>query len=295
MTSTNRETQFKTMFFLLISIALAGSLEIDAQRNNRSDIPISDVQYELLLKRKNLIESDSASDENEWSGQYLRGSHHPTVFMWSEKNGFLTWGSHHTFYPSRINYGKAEFSNGRLNIKPTIGKDNLHFQYIPNELVPIQWDETRFLIPPDKLKDFAYAAHTEAESQLNGYIARGLYSGTARKGIPQMPQEFEKILKMKALKPKIIAVRKGKSELNHDWIITLNRGKKHNLIEGMVLFYSSSKKTYEGNYLTITITEVSEKTSKAVIDQISLNDENFEPRIGLKFSSKARTDYFMPG
>lgn len=268
----------------MIIVIFGNNFELNAQRGNPNDEPISEQLYKILENKKNLIEQEYPADKNEWTGQYLQGDHHPTVFMWSENQGFLAWGSHHTFYPSRINFGKAEFSNGRLTIKPEINKDNLHFQYIPNELVPIKWDETRFLVPPDELINFAYAAHSGAESQIIQYLSRGIYSGKSRKGIPNMPKEYEKILKMKSIKPKIIAIDEGEKDVFNDLVVTLNVGSEQNVIEGMIFYHADSE-----NQLEIRVIEVEHNKSKAMVGSISGGSK---PKIGMKFTSKVQETYY---
>ena len=257
------------------------SLQLFAQRNNPHDEPISEEQYEILKKRKELIEQESSSDNNEWSGVYLQGDHHPTVFMWSAIHGFLAWGSNHTTFPARINFGKAEFSNNRLIVKPEISKDHLNFQYIPTELTPVKWGEKHFLIPSNRLTDFAYAVHSGAESQIVNYFAKSEDDQKSRKGLPNLPKEYEKILTMKAIKPKVIAVKKGK-DLYSDTELTLNVGRKDNVVEGMIFYYSNSDK-----YLQIAITDLQEKSSKAQIIGIGGGvGEGFAPKIGMRFTSK---------
>src|SRR5688572_19198461 len=161
----------KKIATLLVVFLFLCSLELFAQRNNPHDEPISEEHYGILKQKKELIEQEISSDKNEWSGTYTAGDHHPTVFMWSPNQGFLAWGSNHTFFPSRINFGKAEYSNYRLIIKPEIPKEHLNFQYIPTELVPIKWGEQHFFIPSDGLTDFAYAVHSGSESQIVEHFA----------------------------------------------------------------------------------------------------------------------------
>ncbi|MDQ3748743.1 MAG: hypothetical protein M3367_07000 [Acidobacteriota bacterium] len=271
-----------SLIFLLVF-----SLQLFAQ-NNRHDEPISEEHYEILEKRKEFIQQEVSSDKNEWSGTYTQGDHHPTVFMWSADQGFLTWGSHHTFFPSRINFGKAEFLNNRLTIKPEISKEHLNFQYIPTELSAIKWDEQHFLIPSDKLINFAYAVHSGADSQIVQYFAKSEDYQKSRKGLPNLPKEFEKILTMKAIKPRITAVKNGDDRI-FDAEITLNLGRADKLIEGMIFYHVKSSGS-----LSIVITDLQEESSKAKVIGIaqSVENEEIKPRVGLKFTSKVPDGYY---
>lgn len=274
------------MFISNPSIKLAASLIIFlftvnslAQNNNRNDVPISEEHYEILEKKRELIGQEISAGKNEWSGVYQQGDHHPTYFMWSVGQGFLTWGSNHTFYPSRINFGKAEFSNNRLLLGPEIGKEHLNYQEVAAEFVPVKWGEQHFLIPADELINFAYAVHSGSESQIVEYFAKSEDYEKARTGLPNLPKEFEKIMTMKALKPKIIAIKNNGDDF---WKteLTLNLGRAGNLGKGMILYYSKPS----GGF-SIIITDLQEKSAKAKF--VGIWNEDIEPKVGMRFTSKA--------
>ena len=275
----------KRLILILLSLFLTASLF--AQNNNRNDIPLSDEHYAILEKKRELIGQELSADKNEWSGVYQLGDHHPTVFMWSDSQGFLTWGSNHTFYPSRINFGKAEFLNNRLAIKPEISKDHLNYQAVPTELVPVKWGEQHFLIPAGELINFAYAVHSEAESQIVEYFVKSEDYQKTRNGLPNLPKEFEKIMTMKAIKPTITAI---KTEGEEFWKteLTLNRGRADKIIEGMIFYYDRPS-----GGLSIMITDLQEKSSKARLSGgwNRGNGQNIEPKVGMKFNSKAPKDF----
>lgn len=254
------------------------SLQLFAQRNNPHDVPISDEHYEILEKRKALIEKELSSDNNEWSGVYLQGDHHPTIFMWSANQGFLVWGSNHTTFPARINLGKAEFSNNRLIIKPEVNKEHLNFQYIPVELVPVRWGEQHFLIGSDRLINFAYAVHSGSESEIVEYFVKNEDYEKPRKGLPNLPKEYEEILTMKAIEPKVTTIKNNGDSI-FDSELTLNLGRADKLIKGMIFYYVKSS-----GDIKIMVTDLQEKSSKARIIGISGNE--IKPKIGMKFTSK---------
>jgi len=274
-----------TALFILLFLC---SLQLLAQNNNRFDEPITEEHYEFLKKKKELIEQEDASDNNEWSGTYSAGDHHPTLFMWSATQGFLTWGSHHTFFPSRINFGKAEFSNARLVIKPEISKEHLNFQYISTELVTVKWGEQHFLIPSDELINFAYAVHSGAQSQIVGYFVKSEDYQKSRQGLPNLPKEYEKFLTMKAIKPKITSIKDY--DENNFWSaeIILSLGRASNIVKGMIFYYINSSGSMQ-----LMVTEVQEKSSKAKISGISggKREEIIKPKVGMKFTSKIPADY----
>jgi hypothetical protein len=273
---------------LSIVFLLLLTFQLSAQNNNRNDEPISEEHYEILKTRQALIGQDISSDKNEWSGVYRLGDHHPTVFMWSLNQGFLTWGSNHTFHPSRINFGKAEFSNNRLILKPEINKEHLNFQFVPTELVPVKWGEQHFLIPADELINFAYAVHSGAESQIVWYFAKSEDYQKSRAGLPDLPKELQKIMTMKAVRPMITAIKKDADDF---WKteISLNLGRADKLIKGMYFYYSKPS-----GGLRIRITDLQEKSSKAVMSATWTSGESnqtIKPKVGMKFTSKAGKDF----
>ena len=167
---------------LLIIVLIFCYAESDAQ-NRRQDQPLSEELYKVLDEKEELLSQDlSASKDKEWVGVYYQGDHHPTRFVVTPSAGFLVASSNHTFSPSWINYGKVEFKDNQLKIFPELERDNQYAHLMPTEFAYIRWDETHFLIPPDRLINFAYAVHSESESEIMQYFARGIYSDASRKG-----------------------------------------------------------------------------------------------------------------
>ena len=267
---------------IILLIVLTFSLSLFAQNNNRNDVPLSEEHYQILEKRRGLIGQEISADQNEWVGVYQQGDHHPTYFMWSLTEGFLTWGSNHTFYPSRINFGKAEFLSSRLFIKPEIAKDHLNYQQIAPEFVPVKWGEQHFLIGADELLSFAYAVHAGDSSLIVGYFMKSDDYEKTRAGLPNLPQEYQKIMTMKAVKPKIIAI---KTDAGNFWAteITLNLGRNANLAEGMTFYYSNRASGFN-----LIITDVQDKSATARLT--GGWGEGNEPKVGMRLTSKAPDD-----
>ncbi|CAN5714842.1 hypothetical protein BH20ACI4_BH20ACI4_14990 [soil metagenome] len=271
-------SQVSILFILVLIFCCA---ESDAQ-NRRDDQPLSEELYKVLDERAELLSLDlSASKDKEWVGVYYQGDHHPTRFVVTPNAGFLVTSSNHTFSPSWINYGKVEFKNNRLKIYPELEKENQYAHLMPTEFDYIRWDETHFLIPPDQLINFAYAVHSESDQEIMQFFARGMYSDVSRKGLPDLPEKYKKILTMKSVKPKIIAID-DKTEKYFDSRFTLNIGRKQNVIEGMIFYYTESK-----NFFALRVSEVNENTSEASVTTIGgSGEEDFSPKIGMKLTSK---------
>ncbi len=195
----------------------------------------------------------------------------------------MAWGSHHTFGPSMINFGKAAFSDNRLTLQPEIGKEHLNFLSVPIEMVPVKWGEQHFLIPSDKLLHFAYAVHSGAGSQIVEYFVKSRDIQKPRAGLPNLPKEYTPVMTMKAIKPKITAIiTDEKSPAYNNKTVVLNMGSDAKIIEGMAFYYENSSGS-----LRVTVTELKEKTSKARVSGIASNNgKEIELKIGMKFTSK---------
>jgi len=273
-----RLSQLSLLFILVL---ITGYVELEAQDRTR-DQPLSEELYKVLDQRQELLSQDlSAFKDQEWVGVYYQGDHHPTRFVVTPNAGFLVTSSNHTFSPSWINYGKIDFKDNRLKIYPELEKGNQYAHLMPAEFVYIRWDEAHFLIPPDSLIDFAYAVHSQSEREIMRFFARGMYSDASRKGLPNLPEQYKKILTMKSIKPKIIAVDDKKKDFFDDGF-TLNAGRRQSVVEGMIFYYSKS-----GNFFALRVSEVNEKTSKARVTTLGGGgDGDFSPKIGMKLTSK---------
>lgn len=285
-----RISKLNVLFIFVLIFGFTGSYA----QNEKQDQPLTEELSKLLDEKEELLNQDlSVSKDKEWSGTYYQGDHHPTRFIVTPNQGFLVTSSRHTFSPSWLNYGKIEFKDNRLKIFPELEKENQYAHWMPTEFVYIRWDETHFLIPPDRLINFAYAVHSESDNEIMQYFAKGIYSNAPRKGLPDLPEEFRKILTMKSLKPKIIAVDNSKKEF-YDDRFTLNFGSKQGVVKGMIFYYADSK-----NFFALHVSEVSAATSKAKIYIISnQSNRRFSPKVGMKLTSKvtetSSPDGFLP-
>ena len=92
---------------------------------------------------------------------------------------------------------------------------------------------------------------------------------------------------MKAIKPQVIAIKANQDEPFWNTEITLNRGKKNKVIEGMIFYYANSK-----GGVSVFVTEVQENTSKAKgYGVYSGNGDEPKLRIGQSLTSIVPKDY----
>jgi hypothetical protein len=259
-----------------------------ASAQHKVDEPISDELYEIVKAKSDTIRTELVGlDDHDWAGDYLLGDHHPTVFSITPKNGFVVTSSLHTFSPSWVNYGRVEFANGRIRIFPELADDAKSAHVMPKEFVLVRWGGYRHLIPADELVNFAYDVHSRS-----GYATVNYYTRSSKedpKGMPELPPEFSKILRMQPIVATVLAVEK-QSEKTYDDLITINTGSKKGVIKGMYFFLTG----YESFWIRLRVIEVSENTAKCEIygwGSDGTGPDDIAVKKGYRFSSRAGKNY----
>ncbi|HJS52403.1 MAG TPA: hypothetical protein VJ781_10925 [Pyrinomonadaceae bacterium] len=219
------------------------------------DQPISDELYSVVEQRVNAIRSElSVLNAQDWTGVYLLGDHHPTVFSLSPNKGFVVTSSLHTFSPSWVNFGRVSYSNGRVTVYPELTKDEKSAHTMPTEFVVVRWGKYRFLVPPPELINFAYDVHSRSGNTFVDYFVKEPESETDsdRKGLPDLPIEYLKYVHMKPIVAKVLSVK----EIGDysDGAVEIDAGRKKGVIKGMSFFLVGGK----SNYVILRVTDISE-------------------------------------
>lgn len=276
-------------YMVVLWFLLAGHLIASAQ-GKRHDEPISDELNAKVSSWLDKIEAEnSTTDRNDWAGTYWNGDHHPTVFRWAPKSGFVVTSSLYTFSPSWVNFGKVDFDGNLLVISPELPKDEKSAHVMPTRFTPIAWDDWRFLVPSDQLLRFAYAVHSKSESQLWEFFVRPGDRDKDRKGLPRLPKEFTKYMTMPAKEARIINVE-GDKEKPWSMVATIDAGSRQGIIEGMSMYHVRGNR----QYMMLGIVKVGVKTSTAAVTLIGGSDENIYPKRGLKLSSRMPRGFIEP-
>ena len=286
----NNMTSLSTGFRLgLLCLVLMVGGFAEAQ-HEREDQQLPDELYALVDKRTNLIKQSIAKSSNEWPGTYLAGDHHPTVFMWTPVEGFLVTSSVHTFSPSWVNYGEVSMNRSMLTLRPVLTKDNNYAHEIDTEFRMVKWGDQHFLIPPGELKNFAYAVHSRAESEIVNYFRRGEDLNRTRRGLPDLPFEFTKYLKMKPIVALITAVRWQGGPAEE---VTLSVGRRDSVIEGMVFYFTPRN----GAQFSIRVAKVSETNSTGQVSSRATTGSGagIKIRPGLRLTSRIPKGFIEPG
>ena len=278
---------------LLISaflFVILGMPRVGVAQERRHDEPISDELYSIVVKKIDDIKSENVKTTDDFAGSYEAGDHHPPVFRWSRDKGFVVTASLHTSYPSWVNYGSVEVFDQLIKLTPTLTAENKSAHLIESELWKIRWDEQRFLVPQTDLLLFAYAAHSRSDWQIYSFFTKVDTLSKRRRGLPAMPLEYGKILKMAPIVTKISALGKGK---DHSDPITIAAGKNRGIVKGMV-FYHVRTPTY---HLSFTVTDVFETSSRAIVSSSGTSGSGTELslRVGGKLTSRMPRNFIAPG
>jgi len=272
-----------------ILIFAAVSLSAIAQ-HRREDQPLPDDLYELYLKKSETIVQAIKNSKDEWSGTYLAGDHHPTVFSLEPNAGFIVSSSHHTFAPSWINYGKLTISDSILRIYRELEKENASAHTMSSEFRLVRWGRQHFLLAPEEMESFAFAIHARDESLIVQYFVRAEDREKPRSGLPNLPAKFLAIMRMAPISARVTAVGPQKG---YEQTVTLGAGSNQKITTGMFLYYSSNA----GYQYSVRITEVSVRQAKGEVwSRATTGDANdVVIRVEQKLSSRMPKDFIQPG
>jgi hypothetical protein len=273
---------------LLSTIAILLVLTNSNVAQRKVDQPISDELYEITKSRADAIHRELAElEDHDWAGSYLQGDHHPTVFTIAPKNGFLVTSSLHTFSPSWVNFGRVEFSNGLIRIFPELADDDKGSHVMPRAFVLVRWGAYRHLIPADEMMNFAYDVHSRSGSATVDYFTKA--SEAEPKGLPDLPPEYTKIMRMEPIDARVVAVE-GEVGNYRERAVTINAGHRKNVRKGMSFFLVGRKSIW----IKLRVTEVFEDRSLCQVYGMatSLGDsEALWVKKGWRFSSRAPRSY----
>lgn len=277
-------SQNLVILFLIFWISLLIPTESFSQ--NRFNESISNELSALFESKKKRILSEIAeSPDKEWAGAYsslLYTTVSLTIFL--SPNGEFATSYYNCSQPwtERVNFGKFTFENNILRLQPELSSDKQNaFKFSDEQLtfVPVKWDEHHFLIPQNKLKNFAYSANFD--SDIDSFLHKSSDYDKSRKGLPNLPVQYKSYLTRKPIKAKILNFVVNEDRYFSE--ITLNVGKKDGVIPEM-FFYSTFSDDIR---IRLSIDSAEETTSKASIHYIeSIDSDKLKIKKGWSFTSK---------
>lgn len=280
------KSKIKTLGLFMLICGMILSVPIESFSQNRFNQPISNELSALFeAKKKNIVSRISASPDNKLSGIYsslLFTTVSLTLYLSPDNEFAISYYNCSKPWTERVNFGKVIFENDVLKLVPELETDEQNAYKFSNEeliLVPVKWGEQSFLIPQNKLENFAYAANFDSALEL--FLEKNGNYNKSRTGLPELPVEYRKFLTKKPIKARIIDSVRSEEIFSSE--ITLDVGKKDGVITGM-FFYSVFSKDI---YIRILIDSVNETTSRGSIAHIESEDlENLKLKNGWMFTSK---------
>ncbi len=281
-------------FLIVLTVCLGISWPCRAQSVPKHE-ELSEELAALVRSKWETIKLDAESGSEEWAGDY-RSFDGPTIttyLAWSSTSGFISWWENCSRpWLSRVNYGSAELRNGSLKIIPQLAESVAGSFMPPSELVPVRWGAQHFLIPSDRLIKFAYAVNSGSMSEIESFLMKTEDYEKERKGMPNLPPEYTRLLRMKP----IIGVISGFGPKAERWYpkVILNVGKTKGVVLEMKFYVSRRGR----HFMVLEVTTVHERTAEAsvVLASTTSNGNEIEPKVGWSVSSRAPKDslQFMP-
>lgn len=278
-----------TALAVLLALLAAGSGA--GAQNPPGREAISEELAALVRNRWEAIRLEvSDLPDDEWAGEY-RAFGGPTVsthLAWSPASGFMVWWENCSRpHLARVNYGGAVFTNGSLELKPELPGGGPSSYPVGPKFIPVRWGEQHFLIPPDRMVNFAYAVNSGSAEQVESFLSKVGDYEKSRKGLPDVPRAYRKHIGMKPIRAAIsgFGPREGGWHPN----VILNAGRAEGVVPEMTFYLSRP-----GNiYMKVVVTDVGERRSEAHVVMATFTDGRegaVNPKVGWRFTSRAPED-----
>jgi hypothetical protein len=272
-------------------IALFGAGSVTGAQNPPKREELAEELAALVRNKWEAIKIETSNSPNdEWAGDY-RSADGPTTsthLAWIPVSGFTVWWENCSRpWEACVNYGKAEFTNGSLKLTPELDRNSSSSYHSASEFIPVKWGEQHFLIPSDKLINFAYAVNSTSVQEVESFFMKVADYEKPRVGLPSVPKEYTVYLS----KEPIIGTITGFGAKVSGWEqrVVLNIGRDEGVLTEMK-FYPS----HPGNmYMLLEVTSVEEHRSEASVIMASFMDDRVEdvnPKVGWKVTSRAPKD-----
>ncbi len=229
--------------------------------------------------------------DHPWAGKYYYGDGLGVNVSLSlaPKSGFVfTWNGCLGLYD--LNYGDVGEADRRIRFVFKYPNVRKGFQGIAPELLPVAWGDRHYLIPADKVVDFANAINAGFEPRNNVHGRFLLRVGDELKparGEPNIPLEFSEYLLKRPIEAQISSVKESRME-DSKRITTavLNVGTAQGVRQGMELWVYVPSAIYG----MARVTSVGSSHSEATIDQYEADGKSHLPSLGWKLSTHAGHD-----
>ena len=243
------------------------------------------------------IGTDTPGSGDEWEGEYSRdvGATYTHILRWNRQDGFAVFQDTCSNGPRVwVNTGEVSATpDGSVMFVPAKNDSGKFTLKTPSgEYLRVKWGEQHWLVPKSGLRRFIYAVNSGFSAGLGDFYLRIADKEKERSGLPDMPKEMMPLFKMAPIEAGVVTVGDGE----YLWArpITIDAGADKDVVEGMTFFLVGEKNVM----VTATVSEVSESTSVLRLEEVAFsyesddeNNRSFEPKPGLKFSSRMPDSY----
>jgi len=248
-------------------------------------------------ERRELIEAEIARNQNlpTWAGRYFFGDGlGVNVDLWiAPESGFVfEWHGCLGLYDR--NFGKIKSGENAIRLECELPNDpSRGFQGIDTDLLPIRWNERRYLVAITKMTEFCNAINSGLEPRNS---ARGLFflregdEEKSAKGRPLLPENYARFILSGSITTRITHVQpsellSSKSMPGFKWRMTQARvdvGRAHGVFEGMDLHLLKRDVV-----VSAKVTKVDERSSEVLFKELVDADMVGRPRVGWKLSTRS--------
>lgn len=235
-------------------------------RFSKESIATSDAQ------RQRIQQEFAGSHLPYWAGDYYQGDGLGVNvdLTLAPKNGFVaTWNGCLGLYD--VNYGEVDSADEKIRLRFTYPNNHRGFEGFPEELVPVRWAGRHYLIPSDKMIEFANDVNRGSEPRRAPHGLFLLKRGDEKKavtGAPALPAAYASYILKQPVRTTIVSV--GSSRVAGDETISarhtqvvLNAGRAEGVKEGMEFYVYGSR----SGFASAKITKTEEHTSEAELEQ----------------------------
>ena len=279
------------LLFFAVGIVLTFPLYAVAQHPQFEPVS-NEIKLEFEKRQKQIIQEISNLQGDGWAGRYWaqEGSIDGSSFYWTSTSGFtVRRGNDFHRGIEQVNYGNVNFNGKILTVSPEYNETSKHSYRISTSFIPIKWDQQHWLIPSDKLMLFIYAVNSGDYDEIHSFFLKENDEKKPNEGLPRVPREYRKYLKIKPIKAKVSKVKTNNSAY-FDYEFELSVGKSDGVIKGMKFYLVGIKNVL----VWIRVVDVREHTSTAQVVSIGSSgdyDKEIKPRVGWEFSSRLPEGY----
>lgn len=279
------------LLFLAIGIVLTFPFYTVAQNPQFQSVS-NEIKLKFEKRQKQIIQELSNLRDDEWAGGYWaqESSIDGSLFYWAPTNGFtVRRGNDFHRGIEQVNYGSVNFNGKILTVSPEYNEKSKHSYPISTSFIPIRWGQQHWLIPSDKLILFLYAVNSGDYDEIYSFFLKENDEKKLNEGLPDVPKEYRKYLKIKPIKAKVSKVKINNSAY-FDYEFELNVGKFDGVIEGMKFYLVGVKNVH----VWIKVVDVRKHTSTAQVISIGRSggyENEIKPKIGWIFSSRFPEGY----